>query len=675
MRQLRVLIRKEILDILRDKKTLVMMVVVPVLLYPLIIIGMSLMMTMFMGDSQEHVHLVGISDTYAEFAGELEQLYEKNKDDLERRLEFVTADPADQAVRDEVEVWLDVTRDSLLHVAIEYASTDQDARYAQETVENLMELYCEEQVVRSLEAEGLPESILHPVTYETEDLASVSESLGMDIGGSIGLMLIVTILLGAIYPAIDATAGEKERGTLETLLTLPVTNFQMIGAKYVSVALFSCVTAVISLLSLGGSVLFLIYGIAGAGMEETQLLSFSGILTMLPVLMVTMITTALMISALCMCFCVFAKSFKEANNYVTPLMLVIMFASMAAMIPSVTLDYRTALIPVVNVSLMVKQIISQQFDLRLAGLTNVVNVGCSLLVIWVLAKIYNSEDILFTDGFRSFRLFRARRELQFGTVPASGDLVITVTVLFLLILYIGSAVSVRLGFAGTAVNQLLILAVPLFAVWYMKADWKKLFSLKIPEWKKVPGAVLVWLGAWCGGMGLSFLLSPLMSESMQNLELAFEPVAEEPLWFLVLVIAVMPAIGEEIMFRGYLFGSLRERTKVRWAVVISALIFGAFHMSLIKLLPTFLLGAAFASSVASTGSLWVTMILHFLNNLLSLIAMKFPEQTGRYLPFLVEEKASVAVTAALLTAGVLCAGCGFAIFRTKKSVRQDIRIS
>ena len=230
------------------------------------------------------------------------------------------------------------------------------------------------------------------------------------------MMLVVTILLGAIYPAIDATAGEKERGTLETLLTLPVTNFQMILSKYIAVSLFACVTAVLSLLSLGGSVLFLIFGVSGEILEGIPYGSPAVLAAVVPGLLLTMVSTALLVTALCMCFCVFAGSFKEANNYVTPALLAVMFASMAGMFPVVRFNHVTAMIPFVNVSLMIRQVTAGQFELTLAGITILVNLGYSVLVVYVLARIYNSENVLFSDGFAGFRLFQKRSEIKKGTV-------------------------------------------------------------------------------------------------------------------------------------------------------------------------------------------------------------------------------------------------------------------
>ena len=357
----------------------------------------------------------------------------------------------------------------------------------------------------------------------------------------------------------------------------------------------------------------------------------------IPLLLLVVIVTALLVTAFSMCFCVFAKSFKEANNYITPVMLVVMFASMTAMIPSMQLDGRTALIPIVNVSLLMKQVLAQQMELTLAGITIGINFCYSVLIIWVLAKIYNSENVLFHDGFQSFRLFEKRSAIKEGTVPGTGDLLLSTVVLLLLILYLGTAVSVRSPFGGTLVNQFLILLMPLFAVWYMKSDVKTLFSLKIPSGKSVLGGLLLYIGTYLIMLVAATALSRIFPESTQNVEQAFGEILDHPFILIILVMAVMPAVGEEIFFRGLLFGGFRHRHGAFWGILLSSLIFGAFHMSIVKLLPTAMLGACFAYIGYCSGSIYIGMFLHFLNNLISMALSKYPEQMGRFLPFLVEE--------------------------------------
>lgn len=683
MRRLKTLVKKEIMDILRDKKTLIIMVAVPLLLYPVVIIGMTFVLSMMMQSEVEKVHIVGYADGEREriVVEELEELYEENKEELVCELTFMQAGtPGQQADGAEQEdgrlnnadVWLTVSEDEngALYAEISYTSTEQNSSYAESALSELLDIYKDELLAEKLAGEGLTEDFLHPLTMKSVDSASQSESMGMSLGGSIGMMLIVTMLLGAFYPAVDVTTGEKERGTLETLLTLPVSNFQMIMSKYIAVSLFACVTAILSLLALGGSVMFLMFGLSTELAGELQGIQLSTILTLIPVLLAAMIATALLITAVCMCFCVFAKSMKEANNYSTGVMLVIMFASMVGMIPSVELDYRTALIPFANTSLLIKQIMAQQFEISLAGVTIAVNLAYSVLIIWVLAKMYNSEDILFHDGFRSFKLFQKRGDIEKGTVPDVGDLIISTVVMLLLILYLGTAVTVRSAFAGTVTTQIIILAVPLLVMWYMKSNPVELLGLKKPQKGTIPGSILLYIGTYCIALAFTGILAELFPTSAENLNATYEVLFSQPAALLLLVMAVMPALGEEIFFRGFLYGGLRNKYGTVWGIILSSLIFGSFHMSLIKLLPTAMLGACFAYVLCVSGSIYIGMALHFVNNTFSLLQVKAPEVVEKIFPVLMKEELNAGEMAAFLGVGVLCAAIGIYLLGKKSTMNK-----
>lgn len=169
-------------------------------------------------------------------------------------------------------------------------------------------------------------------------------------------------------------------------------------------------------------------------------------------------------------------------------------------------------------------------------------------------------------------------------------------------------------------------------------------------------------------------LAALFPESMENVEIAFSPMTEQPFAILLFVVALMPAVGEEILFRGLIFGGIRanwiqkhpkERTSraAVYAIFISAAVFGIYHMSLVKFFTTFLLGAIFACIVSETGSIYVTMGLHFFNNAISMAAMKYPETVGKVLPFLMKERLSVSEVAGLLAAGVILGALGLMLLR------------
>lgn len=663
MKKIGILAKKEIMEILRDKKTLIIMIVMPMLLYPMLLIGISLGMSMIMQSQMDDVHTVGYRAGDEKYVELLKGVYEENKEELD--FELVWEPMENDGV--DARLWFAEDTDGI-HMKVAYTSTDQGSDYTESALKELAELYREKLLRANLEQEGLMEDFLYPVTYKSEDSASVSESVAFNIGGSIGMLLITMILLGAFYPAVDVTTGEKERGTLETLLTLPVTNFQMIMSKYISVSLFACVTAVVSVISLGGSVLFLMFGLPAEVAGEMGQIPVGTFLSYIPMLLAAVIATAMLITAICMCFCIFAKSTKEANNYMTPIMLIIMFASMVGMIPTVTLDYKLSLIPLVNVSLLIKQVLAQQVDWVIAGITILVNIGYSVIAIWIVARMYDSEDILFADGFHSFRVLQKRSDIRPGTIPAMGDLFMSVAILLLGMIYIGNIVGVRSMFIGTVVNQLMIFATPLLITWYMKSDVKKLFHFNSPKAKPFIGSLIFYVGIYLVVILSSVLLTAVFKDSAQNVNATFDALLQQPFPLVVLVIAVMPAIGEELMFRGLIYGSMRSRFGAGRAILISSLIFGLFHMSLVKLIPTALLGACLAIVVEKGGSIFVSMLLHFINNLISVIAMCYPKALEKVLPFLAKDSYAVWEAAIMVVVAAICIAAGYAILpHTRKA--------
>ncbi len=669
MNKIKTLVKKELLDVLRDKKTLIIMVVVPILLYPAMIIGMVLIMNMVMQSQANEEHIIVYEVDDKNHIDNLKLIYDEKKEEYNTNLTFISVDKEEKNsdYTKLGDIWVTFEeKDNLIQVNVDYTSTNQNSSYTENILEDLMELYEEELLAANLKEKGLDSDFIHPIQYEANDSVSETESLGMNLGGYIGMLLIVTIMLGAFYPAIDVTTGEKERGTLETLLTLPVTNFQMIMSKFIAVSLFACVTAILSLLSLGASIIFLVNSVSTG--ENGLLAGFdiSLLISWLPLLVIVMIVTALLITAFCMCFCIFAKSFKEANNYITPVMLIVMFASMVSMLPSVELNYSTSLIPIVNVSLLLRQVAAQQMDLTLTGVTIAINLCYSVLVIWILSKMYDSENILFTDGFQSFKIFQKRSEIKEGSSPHIGDLLLSIIVLFLLIMYVGTAVSARTAIGGTLTNQLIILGIPLIVTWYMKTDIKKLFLFKVPTFKNIFCGVLLYIGTYVLMIIISVVLTNLFPQSSQNVEATFLSLMDVPVVVLVIVLSIMPAVGEELFFRGFIFGGLRSKYKIPISIFVSSLIFGLFHMSLVKLIPTALLGACFAYIAYKTGSIYIGMGLHLINNFIAVLTMRYPKTVSTYIPILTKEKFLISEIIILFLVGITCIVMAIYLFEKKK---------
>lgn len=670
MKKIGILVKKEMTEILRDKKTLIIMVLIPLLLYPVLLIGMTLGINMIAQSQASKTYTIGYVTQDETFVEPIIEIYEREKDDDEQgALEFVAFES--KATNEEeitYDVWMSFAQTTEnIAVTVDYTSTDSNSNYTENKLNDLIDIYAEELVAQNLKTQGLTEEFLSPISYEAVDSVSMTESLGLNLGGMLGMLLITNILMGSFYPAVDVTTGEKERGTLETLLTLPVTNFQMIMSKFISVSTFACVTAVFSLLSIGGSIFFMMLALPADSGEGIQL-PIDMFIKYLPILLLAMITTALLITAFSMCFCVFAKSSKEANNYMTPIMLIAMFASMISIIPTIEFNYALSLVPIVNVSLLLRDVFGQQMNLTLAGTTIFINAIYSVLIIWILAKMYDSEDILFSDGFRSIRILQKRSDIKIGTIPATGDLILGLVVLLLAMIYVGGAITARQVMVGAFVQQLMVLAVPLFLTWYMKTDKKQIFSLATPKLSIIPASILLYIGTYLLSIMTSVVLSLFMKESLQNVEGTFNALIEYPFVLVVFVLAFMPAVGEELLFRGVVFGSLNSRYKAVISILVSAAIFGAFHMSMIKFLSTGLLGACFAYIVYKGGSIYVTMFLHFVNNAFSFVAMKYPQVVGKVLPFLVKEELSSVELVIICVVAVICLGLGIALMEKPKKV-------
>jgi sodium transport system permease protein len=172
--------------------------------------------------------------------------------------------------------------------------------------------------------------------------------------------IIFLCLSGAMYPAMDLTAGEKERGTMETLLCSPTSRTDIVLAKFLVVLTGSLSSVILSLMSMGVSATVAASsfspgsgGGGGGGMPPLSIdpLGVLGVLALI-------LPVAVLFSSLLLTLAVFAKSFKEAQSYVTPLIFVVVLPAMAGMLPGVELNYRLALVPILNISLVSKEMLS-----------------------------------------------------------------------------------------------------------------------------------------------------------------------------------------------------------------------------------------------------------------------------------------------------------------------------
>ena len=644
---IQLLYKKEMLDVLRDKKTVLMMLIVPLVLYPLIfVLGLTMMANISTSMSTQTYRIAVQEDTDEE----LLRLFQKKRKD-EYSFKIVTvSEPFVSLKNEEIDAYL--SREDNEY-RIWYLSSVTNSQYASSYMNNVLREYKEQLVKKELAAAGLNvEQTLSPITVAYQDMASSEETAGNLLGTVLPFMLVVSLLMGTMYPAIDTTAGERERGTLETLLTLPIKNSELIFSKFLTVATIGIASAVLNILSMGFVGVYM-YRMTGRVSGRTGDIALSKFAPALLIGVLCVLAFAVFISAVSMCVTAFAKTYKEANNYITPLMLVVMFASFIGFIPNVELTRNMALIPVANICLLIRDLLAFKYSAGIIAIVLVSNVAYGLFAVMFLSRIYNSEAILFGDGSTGVQIFERRTNMKPGGVPTTGDAWFVIAITALLMIYLGGSLELSYGFYGILGTQLCILSVPVLIALYTKKDLKKTFSLRPCGARYYPAALLMVMGAILLGIVLYVIVSFILPESTETADASLEVLKGHGLPAALFVVAVTPAVCEEFLFRGYMFSAMKQRYTPWVAILITSATFGVFHMSPARFFGTAFLGACNCYLVYKSESIIPGMLMHVFNNALSVLVMYRPDLVTKVLPVLAKDTLSPADTCFCLVVGGL----------------------
>ena len=664
------LYKKEITDILRDKKTILMMIVVPLILYPLMFLGSMALFSSILSASTSKAYTVALDgvndpDTMKQYFKDNEEHFKytfiiKEPEEGETDAALLEAGTIDAYVAESVS-------DNHPYFEIAYRASETDSQTAAGMVEKMLSKYRDELRSEAFIEQGLDEkAMMNPIGFFMKDYSSNEENVGFLMGYILPFLLIVSILMGALYPAIDTTAGEKERGTLETLLTLPVNNMELITAKFLAVSTIAVAAAILNLLSMGGLTAFMASSMNM--LSENMNVDLVSFIPSMGVTFICILVFALFASAVSLCSCIMAKSFKEAQNLTTPIMLIFLLGGMAGMIPSLELTEKTALIPVVNITLLIASIFKFHFDLSIIAIVLFSNIAYSALAVVIMTRLFSSEDILFADSAASFRIMEKRADIKKGQIPGMGDLVLLFAILLLGLLFIGGLFAGKFGLWGVIMEQLMFLVITVFYGWYIKVDFKKLFHFNGFNIRGLAGSVLAWAGAYLILVLLSALLAAFFPENADNTAL-YDLWGNNPVWLAVVSSALAPAICEEVMFRGFMLGTLENKYSAVKAVILTGILFGAYHMSLNGLIIIGLLGIVQSYIVNRTKSIYLTMITHFINNLLAVLSVLYEEQFTKALPFLAGDELPTSTMIIMALSGAVLLSLGMWMVG-KKEVKE-----
>jgi len=391
---------KEMKEVLRDRKTLIFMVALPTLVVPVL---MNIMIGFIVrAEKKAQTETLTFAIFGAEYLPDL-----ANEFSEEKGFEKVNI-PTQEVIASAIEenkikfglVIPQTTREQLERneqVAVQFyynnaSATSKVKNRAGKVIREFSEKYRSERLAGfGLDTPQEQEHLLNPVTIEEHNIADMREVLGERVGGMLPYLFIIFCFMGAMYPAIDLGAGEKERGTLETLLLAPIRRYQIVLGKFFVIFTTGVTAALLCLTSFGVMLAVKVQEITGELGEVIASVSVVDLVLIAAML----IPTAAMFAALLLSVSIYAKSFKEASAYCGPLNFLAIVPAFIAMLPIVKLDWYWAMVPITNISLAIKELIkgTMNYEMFIAILGSSVVIAGAFL--FFCSRWFEREAVLF----------------------------------------------------------------------------------------------------------------------------------------------------------------------------------------------------------------------------------------------------------------------------------------
>ena len=665
---------KDLLDTLRDRRTLFMMIGVPVLLYPVIML-VSLQVAVMQHEHLERtVSRVVVDSPWLPLRAWLQEqprlrVVESRAPDTE-----LNTGAVDVVVRTPNFHQDALDKNKTVYVSLHYDATDFESMDAAMRVEDILNNAAKDMLTVRLQSAGIDDAYIQPLKIEQVNIAPPSKTTGSLLGLALPLLMVVMIALGAFYPAVDLTAGEKERGTFETLLSTPVSKLDIVLGKFLAVFILALVTGLLNLGSMAATVIMM-FEQARPMFEENLEMEFSLPWQSAVVVVLVMLPLAGMISAIMMSIAVYARSFKDAQNYVTPFLLLLMVPAVLAALPGSELNSATACAPILNVVLLFRALMTGAATLALSMLVLGVTVLYAALALLLAAWLFHREDVVLADKSPPLFVRRIRVGLRSEPEPAGAfGLVFGIAVLFF---YAGGAIQELGPLSGILVMQWGMILLPALAFLAVsKVDPYEALSLRAPAKGAWAGALLVGLGSLPLMLQLGYynnLILPMPEPLEQAFrELFVDSEGRGQFALLFFAVAISPALCEEVLFRGVLLGSLRSRLHPFATILITGLLFGAFHLTVYRFFPQAIFGMLLTYLCWRGRSIYLAMFLHLLLNgtMLFLGTGMLPEQLIQRFALDQYEVSGVPLPVLVCALGLMMAGVSIIEGAARRSGRS-----
>ncbi len=471
---------------------------------------------------------------------------------------------------------------------------------------------------------GFPVPLERVAPLDTANVAPAEVVSGARLGRILTVLLLALVVLGGSIVATDTLAGEKERGTLNTLLTSAASRTEIVSGKLLAVMAVGLAIALVQVLNL-----WIYLGLGVIEAAEAYAIAVSPALAL--TLFVLYLPMVALTAGVLLLTSAYAGSYKEAQLYLTPVLLGLLVPTLVPILPDVSLESAIVLVPIANLSVAARDLMIG--DVSFAWLAAAWLVT-TLAALWVSRRtVHALED----------------EELVTGEAPSAavvgGDALFRRRIVrwFVVFWAVKILIDFNLPFEDIRAVALVsvgivFLAFPLLVVRRFGLDPVEAFALRRPR----PG---VWLGVAIGvpaglivAQSVFHLMNFVIPVPTELLESFGESLLPEdiPLWQLVVLLSVLPGITEELTFRGVLLHGLRRRFGPVALALVVGLIFGFFHFQIFRIPSTAAIGVMLTAVTLMTGSIFPAIVWHTLNNALAIwlggIGFEPPGEFGLWAP-------------------------------------------
>lgn len=652
------LARKELREILRDRRTVITLVLMPLLVYPLlgiimrngVLSNLSLLSAVkivvcvendqqlgaFSAAMMQGEKILSESSVTEKNAPAEDSIREQLKFDGEQPVEFeiYTLDSEDTpgTLKSEIEqgeadlavlirpssVVPDVPAGMVAGGFLDWVILQRDgsslSTRGYKEISKRLTAFNEQYQTQLLKSAGLSRQL--PLAFRSEIITAVGDGVS-PLVTFIPLVLVLMTMTGAVYPAIDLTAGERERGTMEILVSAPVSRMTLLAGKFVAVLTVAVLTASMNLISMFATLFAL-------GLEGTVLGNISP--TMVIQVIVLMVVFAAFFSAVLLSITSIARSFKEAQAYLIPLMLISLTPGVFSLMPDLQMNSLMAVTPLVNTVLMGRDLLQGNVNLLMFAVVLVSTALYGVMALSLAARIFGSDAVLYSSG-GSWNELLKRPEEASRVAPLSVAL-FSLAIVFSMFI-VAQGIPPRLGFdasgqliASGCLSIVLFVALPTLMALLTKVTLLSGFAVRKPKSSMWIVAILLGFSLWpfVYELEVSLLSQSRVDELKSLYDRISATLTEAPFWAKLFALALAPAVCEEYFFRGFLQNAIRRRTSAMVAVLSTGILFGLFHVILRdalmyeRLLPTALMGIVLGVVFERSGSVLPGMLLHLCHN-------------------------------------------------------------